>query len=215
MVRLVPGPQRLQHLHGSLHVRLLDEHGLEAALQGSILLDVPAVLPLGGCAQDLYLTAGEGRLHHVACVDSALRRSRPDDRVKLVDEGDDLAVRLCDLVEDGLEALLELPAELAPGNHAGDVQRHQAAPLQLLRHVAGSYALGEPLGDGCLAHSGPADEHGVVLGAPDQRLHRPGYLDVPADHRVQLAVARKLRQVDAEPLQRLVAGLGPGVRDPV
>ena len=41
----------------------------------------------------------------------------PDDRVQLVDERDDLAVGLLDLVEDGLEPLLELAAELGAGDH--------------------------------------------------------------------------------------------------
>ena len=84
VVRLVPGPQGLQHLDRRLDVRLLHQHGLEPALQGGVLLDVPAVLPLGRCAQDLYLAAGEGRLHDVASVDRALRRTRAHNGVKLV-----------------------------------------------------------------------------------------------------------------------------------
>ena len=41
---------------------LLHDHGLEAALQGGVLLDVLAVLTEGGGADDLDLPAGEGGL---------------------------------------------------------------------------------------------------------------------------------------------------------
>ena len=122
VVRLVPGPQRPQHLDSRFDVRLLYQHRLEPALESGVLLYVSVVLPFCGGPQHLYLAPGEGRLHHVAGVDGPFGRPRAHDGVKFVYERDDLAVRLPDLVEDGFKALLELPAELAPGNHPRNVQ---------------------------------------------------------------------------------------------
>ena len=65
--------------------------GLEAALEGLVLLDILAVLVEGGGADDLYLTAGEGRLEDVARVHGALTLTGGGDGVDLVNEQDDVA----------------------------------------------------------------------------------------------------------------------------
>ena len=44
-------------------------------------------------------------------------RAGADDRVHLVDEGDDLALGVGDLLEHGLEPLFELAAVLRAGHH--------------------------------------------------------------------------------------------------
>ena len=77
---------------GVLDRRLAHVDLLEAALERGVLLDVLAVLVERGGADHAQLAAREHRLDHVAGVDRALGAARTDDRVQLVDEGDDLAV---------------------------------------------------------------------------------------------------------------------------
>ena len=67
-------------------VGCVDEHGLEAALERGVLLDVLAVLVERGRADGVQLAAGEHRLEQVAGVHGALGRAGADDRVQLVDE---------------------------------------------------------------------------------------------------------------------------------
>ena len=98
-----------------------------------------------------------------------------------------------DLLEHGLEPLLELAAVLRAGDHRAQVQADQPLVAQRLGHVAGDDALGEALDDRGLADAGLADEHRVVLGAAGQHLDHPADLGVPADDRVDLAVAGRLR----------------------
>ena len=83
----------------------LDQHRLEAALQGGVLLDVLAVLVEGGGADHAQLAPGQHRLEHVGGVHAPLGGPGADDGVQLVDEGDHLALGGLDLVEGGLEAL--------------------------------------------------------------------------------------------------------------
>ena len=118
-------------------------------------------------------------------------------------------LRLADLVHDALQALLELAPELGAGHQRAHVQRQQAPPAQVLRHVALGDLEGQPLGDGRLADAGVADQHRVVLGAPGQNLD--GALDflVAPDHRVNLVFPRQLGQVAREPLQHPVLFFGP------
>src|SRR5262247_3665893 len=65
-------------------------HGLEAALQRAVLLDVLAVLRRRGRADALDLAPAERGLEDVGGVERALRGAGADQRVQLVDEDDDV-----------------------------------------------------------------------------------------------------------------------------
>ncbi len=194
---------------------LPDHDGLEAALEGSVLLDVLSVLVERGGAHAAQLAPGQRGLEHVGRVHGALGGAGTHQRVQLVDEADDLAVALGDLAEHGLEPVLELAAVLRARHHGADVDGDQALAAQTLGHVAGHDALGQALHDGRLAHAGLADEDGVVLGAPRQHLHHAADLLVAADHGIELALASQLGQVLPVALERLVLVLGILVRHPL
>ena len=112
VVHLVALAQAAQDRDGLLDRRLVDEDRLEAPLERGVLLDVLAVLVERRRADRVQLAAREHRLEQVRRVHRALGRPGADDGVQLVDEQDDLPVAVLDLLEDGLEALLELAAEL-------------------------------------------------------------------------------------------------------
>ena len=122
-----------------------------------------AVLVERGRADGVQLAAREHRLEQVGGVHGALGRAGADDGVQLVDEQDDLALGVLDLLEHGLEALLELAAVLGAGDERAQVERHDALVLEALGHVAAHDALGEALDDGRLADARLADEHGLFL----------------------------------------------------
>ena len=122
-------------------------------------------------------------------------------------------VGLLDLLEDGLEAVLELAAVLGAGDQGAQVEGHDALVLEGLGDVAGDDAAGEALDDGGLAHAGLADEDRVVLGAAGEDLDDAADLVVAADDRVELALAGQLGEVAAVALEGLVAVLGVGVVD--
>ncbi len=110
------------------------------------------------------LTAREHRLEHVARVHRTLAgRAGADDGVQLVDEGDDLAVAGPDLLEDGLQPLLELAAVLRTGDHRPEVEADEPLVAQALGHVAVDDALRQTLDDGGLADAGLADEDGLFF----------------------------------------------------
>jgi hypothetical protein len=62
--------------------------------------------------------------------------------------------------------------------------------------------MGESLDHGGFADTGLADEHGVVLRAAGEHLTDATDLVVAADHRVELALAGAVGQVDPELLER-------------
>ena len=204
VVCLVAFLQAAEDADGVLHAGLANVDLLEPALQGGVLLDVLAVLVQRGGADQPQLAAGQHGLEHVAGIHRGLPRGTgAHHRVDLVDERDDLAVRVLDLLQHSLEPLLELAAVLGAGHHGREVQRDQGLAAQAFRDVAGHDPLGQAFDDGGLAHAGFADDDGVVLGAAAQHLDDAPDLGVAADDRVQLPGPRHRRQVRAELLQRL------------
>ena len=201
VVRLVALLQPAQDRDRVDDRRLADVDGCEAALERRVLLDVLAVLVERRRADAAQLAAREHRLQQVRRVDGALGRACADDRVQLVDEEDDAAVRALDLGEHRLQPLLELAAVLRAGEQRADVERPDAAVLQPFGHVAGDDALGEPLDDRGLADAGLADQHRVVLRAAREDLDHAADLLVASDHRVELARLGGLGEVAAELLR--------------
>ena len=125
VVLLVALADAHEDLDRLLEGRLLDHDRLEAALEGGVALDVLAVLVEGGGADALELAAGQRRLEDVGRVDRALGRTRPDERMELVDE-QDRVVRVAQLLDDLLEPLLELAAVLRAGDERADVEGQDA-----------------------------------------------------------------------------------------
>ena len=110
--------------------RLADHDGLEAALKSRIFLDVLAVLAQGRRADAAQLAAREHRLQEIARVHRAFGCARADDRVHLVDEEEDLSIRFRDLVQNRLQTLLELAAELRTCHERSHVKRIKCLVLQ-------------------------------------------------------------------------------------
>ena len=117
VVKLVLLLETAQDRDGVGNARLADEHRLEAPLQRRVLLDIFAIFVERGRADAVQLAAGERRLQQIAGVHRALGFAGADQRVHLVDEQDDLARGLLDLVEHALQPLLELAAIFRAGDH--------------------------------------------------------------------------------------------------
>jgi len=132
---------------------------------------------------------------------------------QLVDEEDDAALGPLDLLEHGLEPVLELAPELRARDERAEVEAEDLLLLERLGDVALRDAQGDALGDRGLADARLADEHGVVLRPSRQHLHGAPDLLVAADDRVELARARELGEVARVLGERLVLALCLGVGD--
>src|SRR5437762_1159754 len=174
---------------------LLDQHGLEAALERGVLLDVLAVFVQRGGADAVQLAAREHGLQQVGGVHRALGGARADHGVQLVDEKDDVAARGLDLLQDGLQTLLELAAELGAGDQRAHVECDDPLLLEPFGHVALDDPLREALDDRRLADARLADQHGVVLGAAGEDLDHAPDLVVPPDDRVELPLRGELGEI--------------------
>ena len=177
---------------------------MEAAGEGGILFDVLLVFVERGGADAAQLAAGEGGLEQVGGVDGTFGGAGSDQGVELVDEADDLAVGIDDFLNYGFEPVFELAAELGAGDHGAEVDGDQFLVLELVGDIAADDALGESFDDGGLAHSGLADQDGVVLGAAAEDLHHAADLVVTADDGVEFALAGRFGEVVGVAFEGLV-----------
>ncbi len=126
VVILILRADALQDEDGVLDRRRLDLHGLEAAVERGVLLDVFAILGERGRADALQLAAAESGFENIRRVHRALGGAGADDGVQLVDEKNDVLGAL-DFVHHGLDALFKLAAILRAGDHEREIKRDDFA----------------------------------------------------------------------------------------
>ena len=112
-----------------------------------------------------------------------------------IDEQDDLPFGAFDLVEYRFQPFFEFAAIFRARDQCAQVERHQCAAFKAVGHVSIGDTQGEAFGNRSLARSRFADKSGIVLGTAGEDLDRPTNFLVSADYRVELAVARRLREV--------------------
>ena len=120
-----------------------------------------------------------------------------------------------DLLQDGLQAVLELAPVLRAGDEGADIEADDPLVLEVLRHVAVDDPLGEPLHDRRLADARFPDQDGIVLRPPGEDLHDPPDLLIPADDGIEGAVPGQFVEIAGVPFQSLVLLLGIGIGDPL
>ena len=197
---LVLVAQALQDAEGLLFGGLAHVDGLEATLEGRVLLHVLAVFVERGGADDLDLAAREGRLHDGGGIEAALGRAGADQGVHLVDEQNDVAV-VADLLEHALQAVLKLAAVLGAGHQGGDIEHVDLLADQDVGHLLVGDELRQPLDHRGLAHARLADDERVVLGSAREDLHHALGLALAADNRVELSLLGLLGEVAAKVLE--------------
>ena len=145
----------------------------------------------------MQLAARQGRLEHVARVDRAFGLAGTDHRMQFVDEHDRLTLVGGNILEHGLQALLEFAAIFSACEQQRHVQRQHAFALERLGDFAVDDALRKPFDDCSLADARLTDQHRVVLGSPLQDLNRATNFVVAPDHGIELAVPRALGEIDS------------------
>ena len=161
------------------------------------------------------LTAGQGRLQHVAGVHRPLGRAGADEGVQFVDKQNDPPRRLGDFLEQRLQPILEFAPVLRPRHEGAEVERDHLFLLQRFGDVAADDPLRATLDDGGLADARLPDQDGIILCPAGQNLNDPTDLLVPPDDRIELALPSQVGEVAAVPLQSLVLLLGVGIGDPL
>src|SRR5579875_292981 len=131
---LVFGTQPAQDLDRLVDRGRIDDHGLEAPLQGGIALYVLSVLVHGGGAYALQLATRQRRLQDVGRVDRPFGSAGADERVQLIYHQHDIA-GCANLVHDLLQTLFEFAPVLGSGYEQADVQHDDLLVGENLRNI--------------------------------------------------------------------------------
>ena len=126
----------------------------------------------------------------------------------LVDEQDDVAIGLFDLIQHTFQSLFKLTAIFGARNQTAHIERHQLAVFKAVWNVAIGDSDGQSFGNGGFTHTSLANQYGIIFGAARQYLDRAADFFVAADDGVKLALTRDLGQIAGEFFQRVITVFG-------
>ena len=115
--------------------------------------------------------------------------------MQLINEQNNLAIAVLDILENRLQTLLKLTAVFCTRDQRTHVQRENLLILQIVRHIALHDALRETLDDRRLADAGLADQYRIVFCLSRQNPYDIADLLVSADDRIKLVVLCLLHQL--------------------
>ena len=194
--------EAFEDVHRLGHGGLNHVHFLEAAAQGRVFFENPAVFGEGGRTNALELATGQGWLEQVRCVQGAARGcTRTNQGVDFVDEQNAVGLVL-ERLEHTFEALLKITPVLGARQQCAHVEGIHRGFGQDVGHGALGDTPGQALGNRGLAHTGLTHQQRVIFAAAAQDLD--GALDfvLTANQRIDLAFFGGLVQVVGELLQR-------------
>ena len=205
--------QPAQNGDGVVNGRLANHHGPETARERRIFFDMLLVLVERGGADAAQLAARQSGFQQIGGIDCALGGTGSHQGMQLIDEADDFAVGIDDLLDYSLEAVFELAAEFGAGDHAAEIDRHQLLIPELVGDIAADDPLRKPFDDGGFPYARLADQYRVILGAAAEHLHDAADFIVAADHGVELTLAGGLGEIVSVACQGLVLRFRILVRD--
>src|SRR5882724_937106 len=115
--------------------------------------------------------------------------------MQLVDEKYDLALRVLDLFQNGLESIFKLTSIFRAGQHRSEIETDQPLIPERLRNVARNDPLRQSLDNRGFANAGFTNQDRIIFGATREDLDGSANLIVTADYWIQFTLAGKLRQV--------------------
>ena len=202
MVQLIALLQAPQDFHTGVGARLLDQHLLEAALQGRILFHRAAVILRGGGTNATQIAPGQSRLEHAAGISSGTLAVHHG--VEFIDKQHHTGLGFPHLLQHPPQALLKLAAKFCPCHQSSQIQGHQPQTLEGIGHFAGHHALGQQLSHCRFAHARLADQHRIVFAAAREHLNQLANLLVTTHHGIKLPGPGRGGEIAAIDAQRSV-----------
>jgi len=135
MVNLVLWLETTKDRDGGLKRGLVDLHGLESALEGSVAFNVFAVL-VWRCGSDELQATSERRLNEIGGRNGAFSLAKSKEDMEFVDEADGVAALVFNVSQERFELFLELAADARACNDPGEVKRENAFVEQRLSRTS-------------------------------------------------------------------------------
>ena len=192
VVRLVLVADALKDFDRVSERGLVDLDRLEATLKCGVLFDVLAVLVVV-VAPMVWSSPRASIGLRIDAASMAPSAAPAPTSVWISSMNSRMSPRVLISLSTFLEAFFEVTAVAAAGHKRAEVERVELLVGQRVGHVVVDDFLGKALDDRCLADSGLANEHRVVLCAARENLHRAFELFRATDHRIEFTSGGQLR----------------------
>src|SRR5579883_319428 len=184
----------IQDLDRLLHGRRIDDDLLEATIESAIFFNILTVLIERGSANALDVSTSQGRLEHVRCIERSGSSTGAYDRMKLVDEENDV-LRFFELVHHSFHALLELATILRSCNEGCKIECNDALLVENTRYFLLHDTQSKPFRNGRFTNTRLADQNWIILFATRQYLRHPLDLFFPTYNRIELIFGSEFSKI--------------------
>ena len=133
---------------GAERIRLVDHHNLETSFQSFVFFKILLVFVQSRCPDRTEFPTRQRRLEDVGGIHRSFAFPGAYQRMNLVDEQNDVAIRLLHFVDNRLQSFLKLSFVFCACHESAHIQRVDLFVFQVLRNVAPQNAVSQPLDNG-------------------------------------------------------------------
>ncbi len=184
--------------------RLIHLNHLEAARERGIFFEIFLIFRPRSSRDGAQSAPGKSGFEQVCGITLSSRTSRPDQRVRLVDEQNDWFRRRLNFINHLAQSILELPFHARAGLQQAKIQGPQTDPFESRRNIARRDPLGKPFDDCGFAHTGFAGKDRIILPPTHQDINDLSNLLIPAQDRVDLPFSSLFSEVNGKSGQRFL-----------
>ena len=184
---------------------LIYQNRLETTLQGCILLNILTILIQCCCADTVQFASGKHRLKHISCIHRTVCLTGSDDRMKLINEKNDLSVTIFHFFKNCFQTFLEFTTILRSCYQCSHIQRKDCLIFQAFRHISADDSLCKPFYNRSLTYTRFTDQHRVILCLTGQDTNHITDLFITSDDRIQFLVSCFLNKILAVFIQCIIS----------
>src|SRR5687767_2996322 len=135
------------------YVGFIHHYRLKPALKGLIFFYVFLIFFQRRRTDCMELTSGKGWLQQVSSIHSTFTSATSSNQgVDLVNEKNNLAVRICHFLDDCFQTFFKFTFVLRPSHKQSHVKRNENFVLEIFRNVPIHYTLGHSFDDSRFSH---------------------------------------------------------------
>ena len=168
---------------------LIYQNRLETTLQCSILLNILTILIQCCCTDTMQFTSGKHRLKHISCIHRTVCFTCSYNRMKFIDEKNDLSVTVLHFFQNGFQTFLEFTTILRSCYQCSHIQRKDCLIFQSFRYISADDSLCKSFYNCSFTYTRFTDQHRVIFCLTGQDTNHITDLFITSDDRIQFLVS--------------------------
>ena len=184
---------------------LIYQNWLETTLQCSILLNILTILIQCCCTDTMQFTSGKHRLKHISCIHRTVCFTCSYNRMKFIDEKNDLSVTVLHFFQNGFQTFLEFTTILRSCYQCSHIQRKDCLIFQSFRYISADDSLCKSFYNRSFTYTRFTDQHRVILCLTGQDTNHITDLFITSDDRIQFLISCFLNKILAVFIQCIIS----------